>query len=72
MSPRLVDLKETMRLLGVKKTSAYQLIKNGELHPVKIGRKTLFLKAQVFQFIESRATEARAAMARNAGSQFQL
>lgn len=40
LAPRLLSVPEAARLLGIGRTTAYELISGGELETVKIGRST--------------------------------
>lgn len=40
LAPRLLSVPEAARLLGIGRTTVYELISNGELETVKIGRST--------------------------------
>ena len=40
LAPRLLSVPEAARLLGIGRTTTYELISNGELETVKIGRST--------------------------------
>jgi excisionase family DNA binding protein len=50
--PFLVDVKETGRLLGIKETKVYDLLRTRELPPVKIGRRTLIELAAIRDYID--------------------
>jgi excisionase family DNA binding protein len=36
------SVNETLTLLSIGRTSLYQLVQRGDLHPAKLGTKTLF------------------------------
>lgn len=58
---RLIPLPEVSRITSLKKTSIYQLIADGELRPVKLGRKTVFSEAEIHAWVESRLAKREAA-----------
>lgn len=41
----------TLDLLSIGRTSLYAAVKQGDLHPVKFGRKTLFYAADLAAFL---------------------
>ena len=41
MDPLLVSVQEAARMLGIGRTSIYQLINSGELQTMKLGRRRL-------------------------------
>jgi len=51
-APLVVDVKETGRLLGIKQTKVYDLLKTRELPFVKIGRSTRIELAAIHAFID--------------------
>ena len=59
-APRLILLPEVTRITSNKKTKVYELIKLGELRPVKLGRKTAFLESEVFEWVNQRLASRRA------------
>lgn len=44
-------VNETLDLLSIGRTSLYAAVKQGDLHPVKFGRKTLFYAADLAAFL---------------------
>jgi excisionase family DNA binding protein len=46
-------VKATAELLSIGRTSLYAAIKEGNLHPVKCGSKTLFYAADIAKFLAS-------------------
>lgn len=51
---RFIGLPELICTTGLKKTSIYELIKKGELKPLKLGRKTVFLESEVIAWMDSK------------------
>lgn len=49
--PRLIDVAEVCHLTSLSVARIYALITEGELRKVKIGRKTVFVEAEVRDFI---------------------
>lgn len=49
----LHSVKEACDIVKVSRAKLYLLIKDGSLHPVKIGKKTLFKESELQRFIES-------------------
>lgn len=48
---RLMSIPEACRQLGLGRTSVYALISSGQLNPVKVGRRTLFVASDLDVFI---------------------
>lgn len=46
-----LSVDETARVLSIGRTTLYGLVKTGEIRATKIGRKTLFLKADIDAFL---------------------
>jgi len=42
----------TLEVLSIGRTSLYAAIKQGDLHPIKFGRKTLFYAADLASFLK--------------------
>ena len=51
--PLLVSAKEATRMLGVGRTTLYELIGRGLLHPVHIGRSLRIPVAELERFVDS-------------------
>lgn len=51
LRPLLVDAKQAARLLGIGRTTLYELIKAGAVVPVHIGRCVRFSVAELEQFV---------------------
>jgi hypothetical protein len=45
------SVNETLKLLSIGCTSLYALVKRGELEPVKLGKKNLFLSPDLTRFL---------------------
>jgi excisionase family DNA binding protein len=58
--PLLVDVKMAAATLCVSRSTIYQLIWDGELEPVRIGRSVRLTPTQLEQFVSRRASGARA------------
>jgi excisionase family DNA binding protein len=56
-------VSEATTVLSIGKTALYELVKNGRLKPVKLGRKTLFLASDLARLLEELrgASSAKAA-----------
>jgi excisionase family DNA binding protein len=48
----MYGVNETLTLLSIGRTSLYALIKQGDLKPVKLGRKTLFCASDLAVFLD--------------------
>jgi excisionase family DNA binding protein len=44
-------VNETLNVLSIGRTSLYAAVKQGDLHPVKFGRKTLFYARDLAAFL---------------------
>lgn len=53
-TPRLIAIPEVSNITSLRKTALYELIKAGELRPVKIGRKTLFAESEIHAWVNDR------------------
>jgi hypothetical protein len=54
------SVNETLEILSLGRTSLYKLINCNELHPVKLGKKTLFLAPDLTEFLVRLEHEAAA------------
>lgn len=52
LSARLIQIPEVIHRTTLHKTKLYELINAGELRPIKLGRKTVFVEHEVNQWIE--------------------
>lgn len=59
-TPRLIAIHEVSTITSLRKTALYQLIKAGELRPVKLGRKTVFAESEIFAWVNQRLANRRA------------
>lgn len=58
LSPdRLIELSEVTHIISLKKTAIYKLMKLGEITPVKLGRKTVFLESEIQNWVAARIAE---------------
>ena len=54
LRPLLVSVEQAAALLALGRSSIYQLINEGEIEPVKIGRSVRFVVAELEQFVGQR------------------
>ena len=52
-SARLLHVEEAAKLLSIGRTKAYELIANGRLHAIHLGRATRISSREVDRFIRS-------------------
>ena len=52
---RFIDFHKVTDITSLKKTKLYELIKNGELKPIKLGRKTVFLESEIIGWVNRKA-----------------
>jgi excisionase family DNA binding protein len=50
--PLLASVKAVMRRTGLGRTKIYELIAEGELQPVKVGRRTMFRVDELAAWVE--------------------
>lgn len=60
IAPRLIAIPAVTLITSIHKTALYQLIKAGELRPVKIGRKTLFAESEIHAWVNQRLASREA------------
>ena len=53
MKPELLTITEFCQTVNLGKTSVYKLINEGKVTAVKLGKKTLFPRSSVDEFIAS-------------------
>ena len=51
-APRLVSISGLCDSLGIKRTKAFEIIRDGEVETIKIGRRTLVLAESIDAFID--------------------
>ncbi len=56
-TPALVSIKEGAAELGVGRTKTYELIDDGELETVKIGRRHLIVHASIGRLVDRLAQQ---------------
>lgn len=54
---RFMELPEVTSITTLKKTAIYKLIQLGEITPVKIGRKTVFIESEIRHWVATRIAE---------------
>ena len=52
-TPLLYSIQSSIQILGIGRSSLYELIAAGEIHAVKIGRRTLIPAKEIERFVES-------------------
>jgi len=51
--PILLDSKTTRLMLGdISKTTLWRIVRSGALHPVKLGRKTMFRRTDIENYAD--------------------
>ena len=51
---RFIKIPELCKLIGVKPGTLYNLIKQGELKPIKVRGTTVFSKQQIIQWMKDK------------------
>lgn len=59
MHPLLVSTRDACSLLGIKNTKLFQLIAEGRLDTVKLGRKRLVKVASAHRLVDELSAEGR-------------
>lgn len=54
---RLISVNESLKKTCTGKTKFYEIVKNGELKPIKLGRKTVFLEKEVDDWISEQVAK---------------
>ena len=57
--PRLLSIPQTCRLLGIGRSSLYQMMASGQVRSVKIGRRRLVPREAVDEFVTSLPSDYR-------------
>ncbi|MDQ2959771.1 MAG: helix-turn-helix domain-containing protein [Candidatus Dormibacteraeota bacterium] len=57
-STALLSVRDVCRLLQCGRTFVFELMHNGELRPIKLGRLTRFTRAELDAFLAARVAEA--------------
>ncbi|MCA3155079.1 MAG: helix-turn-helix domain-containing protein [Burkholderiales bacterium] len=52
----MIDVQTTERLLGISRSSLFELLRTGQLPAVKLGRRTLIRTSELRRFIANLAT----------------
>ena len=52
MEPLAVSINDTVRMLGVGRTSIYEMIKDGRLEALKLGRRTLIKTDSIRRLVD--------------------
>ena len=60
MTRMLYPINDAVRVLGIGRSTLYELIATGEIHTVKIGRRTLIAHDELERYV-TRLTEREAA-----------
>jgi len=58
--PLLVGINESCELLSIRRSYLYDLINEGRLHPIKLGRRTLFRYSDLVAFADEAGRAAKA------------
>jgi excisionase family DNA binding protein len=53
MEPLAVSINDTVKVLGVGRTSVYAMIKDGRLEAFKLGRRTLVKAESIRRLVEA-------------------
>jgi|GEM_PF-1613331 len=57
VAPRLIPFSGLSNITTLGKTKLYELINAGEFRPVKLGRKTVFVESEVFEWVNERISK---------------
>jgi excisionase family DNA binding protein len=53
-APLLVSVTDAAALLGIGRVKFYELLSEGAIRPVRIGRRTLIAHADLVEYVEAR------------------
>ncbi len=53
MEPIAVSINDTVKVLGIGRTSVYEMIKDGRLEAFKLGRRTLVRVDSIRRFVDA-------------------
>ena len=56
-APLLVGVKDAARELGIGRDTAYQLVRDGRIRAVSVGRKRLIPRSELAAFIEREVSQ---------------
>ena len=59
MEPIAVSINDTVRMLGIGRTSVYEMIKDGRLDAFKLGRRTLVKAASIRRLVDGAGAPTR-------------
>jgi excisionase family DNA binding protein len=48
-----LSVEHAARLLGISRTTAYRLVRDGELPAIRVGRRVLILKKPLMEMLEA-------------------
>jgi excisionase family DNA binding protein len=57
-APLLYSADDAARMLGgISKAMIYRYVQSGELHPIKLGARTLFAREELERFVKAQAAK---------------
>jgi excisionase family DNA binding protein len=63
--PLLVSVREAAKRLGLGRDTAYQLVREGRIRSVAVGRRQLVPVAELARFVERESSNGNASMAKS-------